>query len=922
MKKYKNIFFILMTMFAILAQLVNPTLVYADGETPLPPTEIATEAAPTETPSVTDLPTQPDTLGTEATPTELPTATEVPASASPTIDPVATDIPAADTAPPEEPTLLEIMEQIPAQTDIVVLDETGQAVPLATQEAAGIILIGDPFWCPTGSEPYWSGCTTSYPSLKDLLDYLSAQNGGKGIDADGTIWIEDTYISSINDSLASAFMLDGSVLTSWADNTLTIRGGFTHYAGDSGGDNPITGQSDFSVPISIYNWTGAVTVNNITVNGAAGTGLTVNTAGNININNVTVTNAGGYGAYLNNTASVSAATVTIGGTNTFSGNYYAGLYVLSDGNISANNITASNSTTGSGTLINNTTSSSNATVTLTGTNIFSGNTYTGLYVQSDGNISANNITASNSTAGYGTYIDNTTSSSNATIELTGTNTFNGNRYNSLSVFSNGNISANNITASNSTVGYGTYINNTTSSSNATVTITGTNMFSGNNNTGLYVLSNGNISIANVTAGNNSKDGAYLKTIGNVTIANSSFSGNQNAPYSGLAVFNSANATITNSTFSGNGYGAYLSGITNATLSDNTFTGNKRDGAFISALGNVAITNNSFNGNNINPYSGLAVFNAAAINATNNTFSGNYYGLYLYNVRSVSAIDNLFTGNRKYGLAVTNGDSVSLSNNNVTYNCAGVYLNTSAATTINDGSISNNVSGIVKINDASLLSLNGVIISDNINDRTNMAIECETAPTPDPDSDPAPTPTPASIGVIIDISNSDEGNGLPAEAEFEIDCIHQQRYIVNLPNDDQVQVVCPVSGKARISRLDNTTLPADLPAGYTYASAFSLDIIRGEKPISVIDENGYIKVSFNIPSLEAGTTYSVLYWDNGTWTPLKDFMIDENGNPRGFSLHANDPRRILSGSNFIFEEGSPTRLEISTNFPGIFVLAQH
>lgn len=747
---YRHIVFALVTIFAILTQLVNPTLAHADGEVPpTPPAEAATEAAPTDIPIATEVPTQPDVLGMDATLTELPAVTEVSASASPTIDPVAPDIPAADISTAEEPTPLEIIEQIPAQTDIVVLNATGESIPLATQQAAEIIAEGDPMWCPAGATIVTVNCVNA-ATVGELLPLLASK------DEDGIIYFYTPTTYSTNDV---TFNGTNANIDQLANNSLTLQGGWIGIT-NLGSEITFTGNSFFSVPILITHWIGTVSVNDIAVNGAAGTGLTVATTGNINLDNITASNNSGLGSSINNTSSLS---------------------------------------------------------------------------------------------------------------------------------------------------------------NATVKLTGTNIFSGNYNTGLSVFSNGNISASNVTANSNGLDGAYLRTVGNVTIANSVFSGNQTFPKSGLAVFNAANVIITNNVFSENGYGMYLYNIDNVTLSDNVSINNKIDGAYISAWGNVAITNNIFNGNTINPYSGLAVFNAFSVDAIGNTFNENYYGLYLKNVWNIFAVDNIFAGNRKYGLAVTNGSSVYLSNNDAIYNCAGVYLNTSATTIIDGGSISNNVSGIVKINDASLFYLNGVTVSRNGNDVTNVGIECETAPEADPDPDP--TPISATI-LTINISNFDQANGVAAPTEFAIDCIHRQRYIVNLPNGDQVQVFCPVSGKAHISRLDNTALPADLPAGYTYTSAFSLDILRGEKPISVINEGGYIKVSFNIPSLEAGTTYSVLYWDNGRWTPLKDFMTDENGNPRGFNLHADDPRKILSGSNFIFEEGSPTRLEISTNFPGTFVLAQH
>jgi hypothetical protein len=197
--------------------------------------------------------------------------------------------------------------------------------------------------------------------------------------------------------------------------------------------------------------------------------------------------------------------------------------------------------------------------------------------------------------------------------------------------------------------------------------------------------------------------------------------------------------------------------------------------------------------------------------------------------------------------------------------------------------------------------------------TNLYIDPENSS--DSTSDTTTTTT-TTAPVVIQVTTTEP------EAEFTLNCVSQEFYPVNLPNGDQVQIVCPVSGKAHISRMDSTTLPADLPAGYTYSAAFSLDIFQKGEQISYISEGGHIRASFHIPSPQAGDAYSVLYWDNDNdkWIPLKDFMLDENGKARKFNLHTDDPRVILSGLNFDFTGDSP-RAEISTNFPGIFVLAQ-
>ena len=89
------------------------------------------------------------------------------------------------------------------------------------------------------------------------------------------------------------------------------------------------------------------------------------------------------------------------------------------------------------------------------------------------------------------------------------------------------------------------------------------------------------------------------------------------------------------------------------------------------------------------------------------------------------------------------------------------------------------------------------------------------------------------------------------------------------------------------------------------------------------EGGYIKASFVALGPE---NYTILYWDanSSRWIPLKDFMLDEDGWPQVFALYPEDPdslMKIISGVQQVTNPLDP-RVEVSTNFPGIFVLAQH
>jgi hypothetical protein len=205
-------------------------------------------------------------------------------------------------------------------------------------------------------------------------------------------------------------------------------------------------------------------------------------------------NAKGYGALLNNssgTGNVSLGNATFA---SFSNNYLSGLKILSSGSVTTNSTTTSNNGTngnagaggnGHGAYIDNTSSTIYAAVAVAGTNIFSSNYLSGLYILSDGAVLINQTTASfNGTAsnnGYGAFIKNTTGPADATagsVTLTGINTFNNNDLTGLHVVTNGVVAGNSIIASDNGlalsagIGHGAYIDNTSSMVDAAVGITG------------------------------------------------------------------------------------------------------------------------------------------------------------------------------------------------------------------------------------------------------------------------------------------------------------------------------------------------------------------------------------------------------------------------------------------------------------------
>jgi hypothetical protein len=125
----KKYYFIL-TLFLIIvlfANGINVQSVRADGETPTEPpaaTEVVTEAPVVET--------------------QAPAVSQAPEEATATSETV------VETASPEEENTSAdaVVSQAPQNTDIVVLDDQGQALTLGSQETANALVTSDPVWCP------------------------------------------------------------------------------------------------------------------------------------------------------------------------------------------------------------------------------------------------------------------------------------------------------------------------------------------------------------------------------------------------------------------------------------------------------------------------------------------------------------------------------------------------------------------------------------------------------------------------------------------------------------------------------------------------------------------------------------------------------------------------------------------------------
>ncbi len=130
-----------------------------------------------------------------------PAPTEEPAL-PPTDEPAATDMPAITAELPTEDIVQEeagiavekILSQIPDGTELVAINENGESQPLASQEAADIIIHGDPMWCPDSATPGndpGGACTASFTNFVDLINELQTYPGTYF--GSGTVYVAYDY---------------------------------------------------------------------------------------------------------------------------------------------------------------------------------------------------------------------------------------------------------------------------------------------------------------------------------------------------------------------------------------------------------------------------------------------------------------------------------------------------------------------------------------------------------------------------------------------------------------------------------------------------------------------------------------------------------------------------------------------------------
>ncbi len=573
------------------------------------------------------------------------------------------------------------------------------------------------------------GLILNSTKLATLNGVSAVGNGNHGVEIHSAGALVKNSVFSNNGTGSSGFAENGLYYSKYGNGNLTVEnsqfnGNYSSglYADPVYGniilknvradDNGNTGVSldscDVNVDVCQNPGSGNITItgSNMEGNGrrSPGSGLNINSAkGSVSLTNVWVSGNGdgdtaAWGAYITNEYSPTKSPVTI--TNSgFDNNKNNGLTVYSRGLITLKDSSASaNTGAAHGARLDNDASGATAGISIlnsTGrTNNFNDNAASdaGLLVFSNGAILANSIYANNTSGASGNRrgveLNNAslTSSASVKVKLGG---FDSNVGGGLYVFSNGVISviltdcsASSNSGSNAR---GIYLDNDLASSAKAVTLDGGSYY-GNNGEGIYITSKGAITVKNVEA-----DGSITNT--------------------GARLYNhvGSNASVT----------------VTATRKDwtNTFNENAGYGLYISSKGSILVNrtnaeqNESIGGNLYNNYSGAASgVTVSSSNFNGNAFTAGAIGLSIYSygsvtLKGVQANSNGDAGTPAQGAYMDNrtesgsgiGKPVTITNSQFNDNygdglvveSAGVLKFTGLSATNNDGSgasLYNRISG--------------------------------------------------------------------------------------------------------------------------------------------------------------------------------------------------------------------------------------
>jgi len=682
----------LISLMAIMAALLVSGTVFAEGEQP--------PAAPSECGECI----------AQVPPQTAPLLEETPAAEETTngieVDDPSAGLPAAaveETSASSAP----VQEQ---QADIVIVDDAGDPLDMASQASAEKISNADPRW-KVGTQWYSVVADegSCYPGTSVADDTCFVETGSfitfainkmtdTGMPTDGKLFVEageyteDVVIDSTRSLLSGLIGVDGSALT-------TINGNIS--ITDNINGFTLSGFTVINGGISILNSTGALLLEDLNVSDAPGTGIVIGTDSNFHqgaatLKDVRVNGNTSHGATIFTTGNISvtnssfddnggdglrvesnAGTITLKGISA-SRNDARGIYNVNFG--FSKTFTLQHVQVNDNGLYAVDVGKNTATGAFIADMVYAQNNNTSLYtgaimgfkVTTNGAITLKNILVESTANGDGIALIH-----NSATPIVLQNVVS--RFNDktgIVIGTDGNVSLTSVKSTNNGAD-GIKVTNYGPGDKGTITITspasagsaGANEFSNNVGNGLDLRSNNTITLTNLDASGNGKDGLYAWTTGNLTIsknlpnwANGFANNGQNGIY--LRVDGNVSLGYCQAISNANSGIYFNNQAKTVTVTGGSFDTNGDHGLYINASGNVVL--------------------ADIISASDNDWdrSGSYYGIYIggtptgMTLKNASKIAMTNVGNNSgNGLNINTTGSVSITGLSAWQNGGdGLYIN--------------------------------------------------------------------------------------------------------------------------------------------------------------------------------------------------------------------------------------------------------
>jgi hypothetical protein len=655
------------------------------------------------------------------------------------------------------------------EVEIVITNEEGETVEMASPEGQEVVSSADPWWivgtlkyaivktggiCP--ADAFY--CEFADSPITYALNYMDANNL---VPTDGILHVEsDTYNEgtiTIDGSSGNGYLANLKGLVSeWTSSD-------TFIIGDVFIRNTISGftLNGFTIDghLVFQGNIGTLTLIDVEVSDPSEYGIQIDEHnGAVNIDRVKSSNNGKFGMYLENLDGIGNVTVTNSEFNhngsLTHGIYWAGMEITTNGLVTLNGVSASDNygngaqisaikgttikncvfsdntgevgsmSSGNGLYFNET--SLNNHVLLE--NVYAdNNTNYGIYLINAGNITLKNVSADANSFGHsfdGVYVQNTAGTGAVTITNSNSNNNGGLGFTILSMK---NVLINGITASDNDSS-GVYLDNCRYDSGSgiclgtgLVTISGNipNYFNNNNGNGIEIVSGGNVTLSYFMADENISSGVVIQNnfsgrSGNVTL---------NLTYKPVI------GTWQNSASKNGVDGVSVESFGNILVDRLLAETNDQTGADLDNSGSptaktVIVKNSEFSSN---PNTGLNISSLGNVTVTDVDGSKNGYGMIITNFSGTGNVvitgtkNNIchFSENSGSGIFILTSGTVLLKNIEAISDSEGAYINNrfadGKAVTITSADFSESTNGNgFSISSYGAVTLTDIISNGNVN----------------------------------------------------------------------------------------------------------------------------------------------------------------------------------------------------------------